>query len=149
LIQFSEQIPSTEWKTDFAQKIIDTESSGVLNWVIRGLERLVAKGRLDAPDICRGELDQIRIETDPLAGFLGEGEYKPKSETREYVYLPLKDMHSEFKDYCDTSKNNVMSKITFSRRLKGMGFCVEKKREGTVVRVAVTNKNNNPDPSEG
>jgi len=130
ILEFDQQIPEHNKDTDFAEKVIGSELSGVLNWLIGGLTRLIATGRLDPPPCCVEAMERIRIEVDPLSGWLEErGYYQGNSEN-----ILLKSAYCEFDQYCRENNNQSLAKRTFAQRLRNLGYRVDNQnhRIGTI-----------------
>ncbi|MGE4126377.1 MAG: hypothetical protein AB7E59_14135 [Pusillimonas sp.] len=71
---FDVTIPEAERDPLLAEKIINSEMSGVLNWLLEGLARLLNRGRFDPvkPDAI-SELDNYsRIRTDSVRGWVDD-----------------------------------------------------------------------------
>ena len=143
IIEFDQQVAPQEKDTDFAEKLIADELPGVLNWIIAGLTRLNALGRLDAPPCCVEAMDRIRKETDPLFGWLEEQNYHIGSST----YISVKDAYAIFTEFCRENGNHAASKKTFTRRLRDAGYKVDRQNNHVGVVLYYTNsflKNESP-----
>ena len=108
IIEFDRQVLAHEKDTDFAEKIIAIELSGVLNWLVGGLSRLIATGRLDPPTCCLEAMERIQKEVDPLSGWLVERKYCQGMADR----ITLKEAYADFKEYCQENGNQVLAKKT-------------------------------------
>lgn len=122
IVPFKVQIPEEEQDPDLAKKIIDSEMSGVLNWVIRGMVSLVAEEQFDIPDIVRWAVLQFRQESDSVLTFLNENRYP----LGDKCYIPLGDMYSPYKEQCTADGSKPLSKRNFAKRLRDLGYKVEK-----------------------
>lgn len=74
MVPFDVTIPEAERDPLLAEKIINSEMSGVLNWLLEGLARLLNRGRFDPvkPDAI-SELDNYsRIRTDSVRGWVDD-----------------------------------------------------------------------------
>jgi putative DNA primase/helicase len=69
-------------------KIIEKELSGVFNWVLQGLNRLLEQKRFSDCEAAQRAVEQYKIESDSVQMFLNEHEYKV-SFTNE---IPLKEV---------------------------------------------------------
>lgn len=72
IVPFNVEIPAGERDPMLARRIIDRELSGVLNWAIQGLTRLLARGRFDErlPDVMRAATETAKIETNSVAAWI-------------------------------------------------------------------------------
>lgn len=133
IIPFTVQIPENEQDPDLAKKIINSEMSGVLNWVIRGMKTLVAEGGFDIPDCVLGAVAQFRQESDSILTYLNESEHR----VGDGCHILLDDMYDSYKKHCTADGGKPVSKRTFAKRLRALGYTVEKygRNKQTVVFV--------------
>ena len=129
IIPFDVTIPEHEQDINLHAKIIDTELSGVFNWVLEGLNRLLEQKRFSDCEAAQRAVEQYRIESDSVQMFLNEHSYKV-SVTNE---MPLKDMLNEYRNYCIESGFKACSLRTLADRLRNSGYQTERKNFGTVV----------------
>ncbi len=68
IVPFDVEIPASERDPMLANRIIAHELSGVLNWALEGLMRLLARGRFDecAPEAIQRAIRSARIETNSV-----------------------------------------------------------------------------------
>lgn len=129
IIPFDVTIPAQEQDRNLHSKIIENELSGVFNWVLDGLNRLLAQGHFSECEAANKALEKYRIESDSVQMFLQENEYSI-SITEE---IPLKDIFAEYRGYSFDNGFKPCSNKTFSERLKNIGYTIEKKNFGRVV----------------
>lgn len=67
IMPFDVTIPAEEQDPELASKIISTELSGVLNWALSGLERLMRNKRFTCCDAITRQLEQYQRESDSVA----------------------------------------------------------------------------------
>lgn len=95
MIPFEAQIPERERNEDLHTEIINEEMSGVLNWAIEGLLRLIKnRGKFTQSNILDEVTEQYREETDQVYSYIKEnfGQYEgavPDSGVRRVNDLPL------------------------------------------------------------
>ena len=75
IIPFDVTIPEHEQDKNLHTKIIENELSGVFNWVLTGLDRLLKQKRFSKCDAAQQAVEQYRIESDSVQMFLNETEY--------------------------------------------------------------------------
>lgn len=129
IIPFDVTIPPMEQDKQLHIKIIDKELSGVFNWVLEGLNRLLEQKRFSECEAAQRAIEQYRIESDSVLMFLSEHGYKV-SATNE---IPLKDMFGDYRNYCIESGFKACSVRTLAGRLRGSGYQTERKNYGTGV----------------
>lgn len=129
IIPFDVTIPPHEQDKNLHTKIIENELSGVFNWVLQGLNRLLKQKKFSDCEAAKKAVEQYKVESDSVQMFLNENEYKV-SVTSE---IPLKDLFSEYRSYCIESGFKACSLRTFADRLRNSGYQTERKNFGTVV----------------
>jgi putative DNA primase/helicase len=129
IIPFNVTIPEHEQDKNLHTKIIEKELSGVFNWVLQGLNRLLEQKRFSECKAAQQAVEQYRAESDSVQMFLNENEYKV-SATND---IALKDMFNEYRSYCTESGFKACSMRTFADRLRNAGYQTERKNFGTVV----------------
>jgi putative DNA primase/helicase len=129
IVPFDVTIAPQEQDKNLHTKIIESELSGVFNWVLEGLNRLLEQKRFSDCEAAQRAVEQYRIESDSVQMFLSEHEYS-FSNTSE---TPLKEMFSEYRNYCIESGFKPCSLRTYADRLRNTGYITERKNFGTVV----------------
>lgn len=129
IIPFDVTIPPHEQDKNLHTKIIEKELSGVFNWVLQGLNRLLEQKKFSDCEAAQQAVEQYRIESDSVQMFLSENEYKV-SATNE---IPLKDMFNEYRNYCIESGFKACSLRTFADRLRNTGYQIDRKNYGRIV----------------
>jgi putative DNA primase/helicase len=131
IIPFDVKIPEEEQDKNLHQKIIDNELSGVFNWVLDGLNRLLTNKRFSECEAVKLALENYKLESDTVQMFLIDNDYKISLVNEK----PLKDLFSEYRTYCNDSGFKACSVRTFSDRLKNLGFQIQRKTPGRFVGI--------------
>ena len=126
IIPFLVTIPEAEQIKDLAKQIIAKELSGVFNWVLTGLNRLLKNKRFTHSPIVDELVKQYRIESDSAAMFLQEKMIRPGTSKK----LLLKNLYKEYAEFCKENGYHATSNITFSHRLRGLGFIAGRNEKG-------------------
>lgn len=129
IIPFDVTIPKTEQDSELHTKIIETELSGVFNWVLEGLNRLLEQKRFSECEAAQKAVEQYKIESDSVQMFLNEHEYKVSTVNE----MPLKDLFIEYRNYCIESGFKACSLRTLADRLRNSGYQTERKGYGTAI----------------
>lgn len=113
LIPFNQVIPEDKRIVDYERKLIESEGSGILNWMIEGLKRYYSEGHLLKPKAITDATEEYKQDEDPLGDYLKENTViKPDAKVID------RDL---FMDYCVWCTNNSirfhMSKNNFTRNL--------------------------------
>lgn len=124
IIPFKETIPKTEQDTELAQKIIDKELSGVFNWVLDGLRRLLANRNFTESNAVNEQIETYKRESDSVAMFIDDFGYVSSLANR----LLLKEMYEEYVPYCHENGYRPVCSRNMAERLKRLGFSCGKGR---------------------
>lgn len=130
IIHFAKTIPTEKQDKNLHTKIIDSELSGVFNWVLTGLTRLIQQGDFTESESVNKAVSDYRIESDPVQLFLNEYGYSTGSNPK-----PLKEMYASFRTYCYDNGFKTPSNRTFSDRLKNLGFEMDKRNYGLAIYI--------------
>lgn len=85
IFPFTQTIPKAEQDPELSTKIIQTELSGVFNWMLEGLRRLLEQRRFSDSEQIDNQVNEFRREADSVAMFLEEEGYRP--DTGSFVLL--------------------------------------------------------------
>jgi putative DNA primase/helicase len=138
IIPFDVTIPEAEQDKNLHSKIIENELSGVFNWVLEGLNRLLDQKRFSICEAARLAVEQYKIESNSIRLFLDESGYKISTE-----YTRLKDLYPEYRLLCMEDGMKPFSKRNFSKQLQSMGF-VFGRESGTGQNIVYLKKEGAP-----
>jgi len=130
IIPFDVTIPENERDSELPQKIISNELSGVFNWVLSGLKRILENKKFSESEQVKQALENYKKHSDSVKMFLDDNSYTIDANELK----PLKEVYSEYKAYCLDYGYRVTSINTFSDRLKkGLGFETIRKEYGMAI----------------
>lgn len=130
IIPFDVTIPDDEQDKDLHHKIIESELSGVFNWILEGLRRLLANCNFTHCEAADNILAKYKMESDSVQMYVNDNGYKPSIEQK----IPLKSLYEEYRTYCTENSFKICSNKTFSDRLRSVGFDVsERSNAGKLV----------------
>ena len=129
IIPFDVTIPETKQDKELSRKIIEKELSGVFNWVLKGLKRLLEKKNFTQSDLVDRQIELYKIQSDSVHLFIEEESYSKTLED----YILYKTLYSSYREYCSECGYRAVSRRTFSERLKAIGIETEKKNFGVIV----------------
>lgn len=134
IIPFEVTIPEKEQNKGLAKEIIDKELPGVFNWVLTGLNRLLANGKFSESPSIEKALEDFRMDSDTVKRFLEENNFVPDLESK----ILLKDLYPQYKEFAFEDGNKILSKSNFKKRLEADRIQVKRESEG--LQVYVTKK---------
>ncbi len=132
ILHFGITIPENERDPFIAKNIISSELSGVLNWVLEGLRRLLDKKGFSHSEAVDLLLKNYREQSDSVQLFILDHGYI-KDSIKE---VPLKEIYANYKGYCIENGYVVCSAKTFGERLRNKGFEIKRKNAGKYVYAA-------------
>lgn len=137
IIPFDVTIPEHEQDKQLHTKIIENELSGVFNWVLEGLNRLLKQKRFSQCEAAKQAVENYKTQSDSVKLFIEENGYHP-SPIR---YKVIKELYTLYRGFCLDDGFRPVNKTNFIKRLQSFGVHVEKKNLGN---VAYLSKNDNP-----
>jgi len=129
IIPFNVTIPENQQDRNLAQKIIQKELPGVLNWVLDGLKRLTTNKKFTVSSIVADQVEQYKNEADTSYLFLEEYSYIPNESNSQL----LKKLYNEYKAFCQVNNYMAYSNRTFKKHLEAHGFETHKSKLGQLV----------------
>lgn len=133
IVPFDVTIPEEEQDKQLHSKIIGSELSGVFNWVLEGLNRLLIQKRFSDCDAARLAREQYEKQSDSVKLFLEENNY----ERHPSRYKLLKDIYADYRIFCMEDGFKPVNKSNFIKRLQRIGINIEKKNIGNVVFISI------------
>jgi putative DNA primase/helicase len=125
IVPFNVTIPEGERDPELANKIIRDELSGVFNWVLEGVRRLLVNKAFSRSVAVQNEVDDYKRQADNVYLFLTEGIYD-KSDR----WNLLRFIYEDYKAHCRNSGYSALNQRNFSRRLQSMGHLPVKRNSG-------------------
>lgn len=116
VIPFDVVIPEREREPLLADTIIREELSGVLNWALQGLVRLLQRGRFDVvvPEAMKMALGQAKMETNSVVAWIEDRNVQLQTQcttSKEAVFL-------SYRRWCERNAMREVSSVQFWKRLR-------------------------------
>ncbi len=131
IIPFTVTIPESEMDRQLATKIITNELSGVFNWVLDGLNRLLEQNKFTHSKLVEQQINQFEAESDNVKVFLEEYGYE-KSLDR---HISVKFLSDEYGEFCRSCRYKPLNHGNFIKRLEKLDIDMEKRNTGKVAFV--------------
>jgi putative DNA primase/helicase len=132
IIEFDVTIPESSQDKELSKKIIDSELSGVFNWVLEGLDRLLIQKNFSK---CAA-IDNARIEyekqNDSVQLFIIENGF----EVSISKYILISELHKMYKTFCIEDGYKSLGKSKFIERLNHLNLFVTRLNVGNVVHLS-------------
>jgi putative DNA primase/helicase len=129
IIGFDVTIPEDKQDKQLPNKIIQSELSGVFNWILQGLDRVMEQknfSKCEAVDNARSNYEK---NSDSVQLFITEMEYK--TSTTDYVLIS--ELYQRYKIFCNEDGYRPVGKSKFIQRLNHYKIFVKKINMGNVA----------------
>ena len=131
IIPFDKTIPEQQQDKELSKKIIDSELSGVFNWVLQGLNRLLIQKKFTNSEAVNNQLEQYKKRSDSVLMFLEDENFEQSNTDTQQ----LKQLYALYNIYCSECGYHKVSSKTFADRLRNAGYCLERKNYGLIVYI--------------
>lgn len=134
ILPFTVTIKANEDVKDFASRIIEIELTGVLNWVLIGLERLLQQRKFSDCAAADEILTKYKNESNTVLLFLTEFNYKPSEKST----IGKKELYELYSAFCSNNGYFRCNSTNFEERLIQAGYQVKRHNTGKVVHAVET-----------
>lgn len=117
IIPFLVKITEDEKDIHLAEKIIASELSGIFNWALEGLQRLLRQQAFTYSETIEAAVNEYRKQSDTVALFIDE-----KNLITSTNKSAVADLYKEYKNFCLDDGYKAVGKNKFSTRLTALGF---------------------------
>ncbi len=122
IIPFDVTIPPEQQDKNLHNKIIEKELSGVFNWVLEGLNRLLVQKGFSNCSAAEEAVADYKKQSDSVKMFIDENNYNISPNE----YTLIKDLYPYYRQYCAEDGFRPVSKVNFSKRLKNLNIIVDR-----------------------
>jgi len=122
-------IPENEQNKELANNIIKSELPGVLNWVLRGLTRLLQQRHFSYANKIENAVFTYRDETNTVIMYLDECGIEVGNDYHELISHVNKD----YNDFCRQNRLPAVTMNELSRYLSRKGFRKQRMNKGSFV----------------
>ncbi|HLF51062.1 phage/plasmid primase, P4 family [Flavobacterium sp.] len=131
IIGFDVTIPEDRQDKQLPNKIIQNELSGVFNWILKGLDRLLEQKNFSKCEAIENARSDYEKQSDSVQIFINEFEYK--TATNEYTLI--KTLYEQYKVFCIEDGFRPVNKSNFMKRLQAYKIYVKRIDIGNVAYV--------------
>ena len=118
IVPFDVKISEEDKDIHLADKIIKNELTGVFNWLLTGLNRLIEQDKFTDCPKANSALSEFRKQSDSVALFIEDKNYIPSINIKESVA----DLYNKYKFFCSEDGYKPCGKNKFSNRLVNKRF---------------------------
>lgn len=136
IIGFDVTIPEDEQDKELSTKIIDTELSGVFNWILQGLDRLLKQRNFTRCKAIEEARNSYKNESDSVKMFVQENGYQQSTESFQYI----QELYPLYRMFCQDEGVPPVKKTNFRRRLEHHGIHVKRTAKSWVAYLSNNEK---------
>ncbi|MCF8272976.1 MAG: DUF5906 domain-containing protein [Flavobacteriaceae bacterium] len=122
IIPFDVVIPPEKQDKNLHNKIIENELSGVFNWVLEGLNRLLEQKGFSKCSAAEEAVADYKRQSDSVKMFVDENDYVVTPNN----YTLIKELYQGYRQYCSEDGFKPVSKVNFTKRLRNISVMVER-----------------------
>lgn len=122
IIPFDVVIPPEKQDKNLHNKIIENELSGVFNWALEGLNRLLEQKGFSKCSAAEEAVAEYKKQSDSVKMFIDENDYVVSPND----YTLIKVLYKYYRQYCSEDGFKPVSKVNFNKRLKNFGVIVDR-----------------------
>jgi putative DNA primase/helicase len=134
IMGFDVTIADDKQDKQLANKIIDNELSGVFNWILKGLDRILKQKNFSKCEAVENSRSDYEKQSDSVKMFMEDLNYNVSTD-----YTPITELYIEYTRYCIDDGFHKVNKSNFMKRLRHYKILVERKSFGNVAFV-ITSK---------
>ena len=122
IIPFDVVIPPEKQDKNLHNKIIENELSGVFNWALEGLNRLLKQKGFSNCNAAEEAVTKYKKQSDSVKLFVDENDYVITSND----YTLIKELYRCYRQYCIEDGFKPVNKVNFSKRLRNFNVIVDR-----------------------
>jgi putative DNA primase/helicase len=129
IVNFDQTIPETQQDKELSKKIIASELSGVFNWVLLGLNRLLEQKGFTYCEAVNEARKQYELESDSVNQFISDSGYLPSVSN----YCQISELYKEYRVFCIEDGCQAVKKGNFKKRLQHLKITIHILNVGNVA----------------
>lgn len=134
IIGFDVTIPEENQDKELSNKIIETELSGVFNWILQGLDRLLSQRNFTRCKAIEEARNNYKSESDSVKMFMEEFGYERCTENFTFI----QDMYPQYRMFCIDEGVPPVKKTNFIKRLSHHGVHVKRTTKGWIAYATIS-----------
>ncbi len=131
ILRFDVTIPEAEQDKQLAAKIISDELPGIFNWILDGLTRVMNQKNFTVCESSNAHVALYKKESNNVQMFLDDCVFV-KDPTEK---MPVDELFTMYYEYCKASRYSAHPKNIFSKRLKALGFELQRDARRSYVLI--------------
>ena len=129
IINFDVTIPEDKQDKQLPNKIIQNELSGVFNWILEGLDRVLEQNNFSKCEAIDNARSNYEKQSDSVQLFISECDYKKSA--KEHILISV--LFPQYKSFCIEDGYRAVGKTKFIQRLNHYKIFVDRLNVGNVA----------------
>lgn len=134
-IPFEQVIEKSEQDKNLHKKILENKT-GVMNWMIEGIEEVLANKEIYISNKCENFLDNFKRESSPIQLFLEDSHLISVSQDTNET-MDFQQMYEMYREFCKKQGEKPVAQRNLNADLKRLGFEFKRKKQGNVWFIRV------------
>ena len=111
-INFEVTIPTDQQDKLLAQKLVQLEGPGILQWMIAGAQRVLEEGKIPEPESVLVATNEYRNEEDNIAQYIADRVF-----INQFMAVSAAELYNNYKDWCVRESEQPMPRTQLVREL--------------------------------
>jgi len=142
IIPFDVLISAEEADTSLHGKIINSELSGVFNWILVGLNRLIEQDGFTSSKVVDDTVNKFDANLNSVNTYLDEERWRYDSK-KESPSIRISDFYSDYREFCVSHGFHPFNMNKFKSHTERKGFRYYHSKVGTVTHRIIGTLNSN------
>ena len=129
-IPFEQVIDKKDQDKNLHKTILENKS-GVMNWIIEGIEEVLKNEEIYISEKCENFLDNFKRESSPIQLFIELSNFVKTSPDSNEV-MDFQQMYEMYKEFCKKQGEKAVAQRNLNADLKRLGFEFKRRKQGNV-----------------
>lgn len=112
-------------------KTILENKSGVMNWIIEGIEEVLKNEEIYISEKCENFLDNFKRESSPIQLFIEVSNFVKTSQDSNEI-MDFQQMYEMYREFCKKQGEKSIAQRNLNADLKRLGFEFKRRKQGNV-----------------
>ncbi len=129
-IPFEQVIEKKDQDKNLHKKILENKT-GVMNWIIEGIEEVLKNEEIFVSEKCENFLDNFKRESSPIQLFLEDSHLTSTTQDSNET-IDFQQMYEIYREFCKKQGEKAVAQRNLNADLKRLGFEFKRKKQGNV-----------------
>ena len=129
-IPFEQFIDKQDQDKNLHKKILENKT-GVMNWIIEGIEEVLKNEEIFVSEKCENFLDNFKRESSPIQLFLEDSHLTSTTQDSNET-IDFQQMYEIYREFCKKQGEKAVAQRNLNADLKRLGYEFKRKKQGNV-----------------